>query len=1809
MSSLTNINNNSSVVNVGRTTPVSPGQQLASGSIPVVLASNQTPVPVVEQNKIQSEVALSLLGIPRAEVALGIFADVNTYDVNPTEWSSSPPEYTSGYGIKHLPEEAGALVEAPKDEVAVLTSKRFFRYQPGRVSSATFGIKSTISPGPANPSEPIPSEYDLNPSIKKFGIFDNFDGYYWETMKDGVGDNFNVVRRTQSLLKYVPVPFGSNTGNNVDHAIAGSGPSSTTPDPNAFPTEYAALTENRFKLAKQVVDDKIAKCKRDVDYFISGVSYDITLGTNYNAVFLGIAETNSLDLNQNVYDTITNTKTEILALGTVASDPTSVTRVNSFFTELLNITENGRSVASTVTYTNPTSATASQIACKDRLTTNETFIVNEINAWVAAYIASNGLANDHDVAKCSRDIRYALNSFKYDMLYGGNSATYDQARFFLYFDGDEDNDPPSILSTHKQATVAAYGRLKTVVSQVVQGIAVTVSVGNSSVQNTTGNNATSGDALILENLAQIIPDVINAGTLAPLNAITRTDPSVAWASSALQASKTAIESNRSIIINTVAPGGYTVEQLKCIRDLGYFIDGVGLDVALNTNYNAIFLGNAEENTLDYSQAVIDQINASKTKILALPQVADSPTSISRVNAFYSVLLSVSGGGTAPALSFPARPSTTTASQESAKNKLVANKAFIQAEINAWVAAQPGYAGTHDVSKCTRDVGYIVDSVSYDMFYVSNMATYDAAKFFWYNGIERTSAVHKAQTVAAYQRLREILGDIVQGITIIKTSTNALSQTTSGTNSTLADSVVVQNLVQIVVDVINTGLISLPDTRTTPSVGWATQEFRDAKTDIDSNKDIIISELIPGGTYSTLDAKCLRDLDFAIDAYSYDIKWGGNGYTSVNADNYVSAIPALLIAAETTIHTALRNVIIALFEDILPNNPASTRITELATITINAVSGTSQPTLASINWGDAPPIQTVLMAKMFYLAYSVSEKDVNGNTIVYTLPSPNPTGITVDELKYKCQRDIRYVIEGYLRDLTFGGDMGTVYNAKKYYSNGSLAIYSQTTGGVISEISRHTYLRTLINSILTQYNLGSFITKFTSLANLIVSNFSSEYQGQGTYGNAAQFGDLIILRDNLIMTHAAVFDPSLLIARKNILVEVDSINNTLTAVEGSFITGQYINFYGNAVQEGAAGLTAGKLYRVKEVRGVKGNTIVLTDPKIDNTSVINLSPTIETVYINPNVPFIFPEVYYTGPTPLDSINPIRVDGQFPYAYSSNGILPISGIDTKQVGFIDTAIDTSADAEILKAQIDALNLEYNNWIKENVDPKYYAVYEYRVPRSRFSTDQLNGTTNNVVYSDIATATTGGKVYAGQPVKNSEGTAITNTSVWNYDFGKVTMLKIEFSWYGAVGALFLAYVPVGNGEARWVRVHHLRASNQLKISSLGNATLPITYLTYGGGSVNRLGIVDDADKGYQTGSTHIVKYGASYYIDGGDRGTVRLYSYSNDTTVPVYGAKYSLGSLSTSTDTIGRYIDVTSVIGLPSDVTFFMNAKLTTSSNEDQNVEIVWVNTSNKRLYLNKDTELASNAGLTLISSRPSVIFGLKAKENILNISGVGVRNRVQVYPTKLSTANLGSVPVKMKILKTPYFQPNTTTSGTFTLTTPYLITTANLPLPTSSLTYLTKDEDFVYGWFRSNIGTVFGRLYKSGGSYYFTLLQTYSVPVTLLSSVAFLPEGRFDFQGNILTNNSESTVTKERLSSVFISSQIQCPVPSTGIEVASFFLKSGSDQFDLLSYFDYNKDYLSFPLTNQIESLYLTCNSSQLASSTPIEVNSSLTWEEQ
>ena len=794
MSSLSNINNNSSVINVGRTTPVSPGQQSAANSIPVVLASDQSPIPVVEQNKVQSEVALSLLGIPRSETALGIFADVNTYDVNPSEWSSEPANYTPNWGIKHLPDEAGALVQAPKDSVSILTSKRFFRYQPGRVSAATFGIKSTVAPAD------IAGQQDLNPAIRKFGIFDKFDGYYWETMKDSTGDRLCVVRRTQSLLKYIPVPFSGDAAvtpkQQQDYAQAGKAPSLNITEPNALPVSTNLLINTRYSLA----------------------------ATAYAAVLAA----------------------------------------------------------------------------------------------------------------------------------GGDNATY--------------------------------------------------------------------------------------------------------------------------------------------------LNGLSVDF--------------------------------------------------------------------------------------------------------------------------------------------------------------------------------------------------------------------QN-------------------------------------------------------------RCLRDLDLALDAYILDLQYGGNAHTIANATTYETAVlDAAAAAGELALHTQFSISLVAALTA-AGETVAAGRIPALSTVMKNLFNGTGGPTQAQVdaaNYGSRSKLSTIFSIYTRYIGYLGSKWTQDGSGVITPASYVSSPTKTAQEIEYRCFRDVRYVVAGYGRDLEFGGNAGTVYNAKNYYFTADgiplIQVYSQT--GIMAEAYRHAFIQRLLTSssitfggktipgVFTRFGLTSYNTTANTLSNLIISNFTSEYLGSVDYGTAPQYGNLIILRDNLIMTHAAVHDPSLLKAKKQVVVRVNA-DGTIEAAEDEYIVGQYINFVGPGT---IAGLTLNKMYKVVTVRGTKGNILTLGDP-LANDSVVVAGAASGVVCIEPNVPFIFPNNYYLTSDVNNAGTVInRYDGAFPYMYvGPDSSLPAGVSPT--VGFIDTAnlLGSAENILALKGQIDTLNLRYNNWIKQNVDPKYYAVYEYRVPRSRFSTDQLNGQANKVVYSDLATSSVGGRVYPGQNVVTAAGAQAVN------------------------------------------------------------------------------------------------------------------------------------------------------------------------------------------------------------------------------------------------------------------------------------------------------------------------------------------------------------------------------------------------------------------------------------------------------------------
>ena len=129
----------------------------------------------------------------------------------------------------------------------------------------------------------------------------------------------------------------------------------------------------------------------------------------------------------------------------------------------------------------------------------------------------------------------------------------------------------------------------------------------------------------------------------------------------------------------------------------------------------------------------------------------------------------------------------------------------------------------------------------------------------------------------------------------------------------------------------------------------------------------------------------------------------------------------------------------------------------------------------------------------------------------------------------------------------------------------------------------------------------------------------------------------------------------------------------------------------------------------------------------------------------------------------------------------------------------------------------------------------LFETIIPRSKFTGDRLDG---------------------------------TGDTGYILSFEDVTMFKIEFSWYGAIGAKFYAYIPSGNGECRWALIHTLVIENGLGQPILKNPDFKFKYLLY------------TADTRLMREPVYVYKYGSSYYIDGGDEGTVRLTSKTSDT-----------------------------------------------------------------------------------------------------------------------------------------------------------------------------------------------------------------------------------------------------------------------------------------------------------------------------------------
>ena len=86
------------------------------------------------------------------------------------------------------------------------------------------------------------------------------------------------------------------------------------------------------------------------------------------------------------------------------------------------------------------------------------------------------------------------------------------------------------------------------------------------------------------------------------------------------------------------------------------------------------------------------------------------------------------------------------------------------------------------------------------------------------------------------------------------------------------------------------------------------------------------------------------------------------------------------------------------------------------------------------------------------------------------------------------------------------------------------------------------------------------------------------------------------------------------------------------------------------------------------------------------------------------------------------------------------------------------------------------------------KIFGMYEYRVPRSRFSGDRLDNQTDNLLYSDKTANNR-----AGSNVLDETTVNLLQTQVWNLEFIKLPCTRLN-SHGMVLLVLYSCYVPVG-------------------------------------------------------------------------------------------------------------------------------------------------------------------------------------------------------------------------------------------------------------------------------------------------------------------------------------------------------------------------------------------------------------------------------
>lgn len=599
---------------------------------------------------------------------------------------------------------------------------------------------------------------------------------------------------------------------------------------------------------------------------------------------------------------------------------------------------------------------------------------------------------------CYRDTGLIVDALAQDLLFDGNSQTT-FAGIQYWNHGSYVGDIANEITTTTQALQYISSLTQEVIQNITSGI---TRYQNAVSQVTSSSYGTAAEAAIIARGFNTVTNILTNGVAGVTNDIipnsltASTDPDVINAFNLLLANEEYLKAEAIAWVE--ANKVFRYDQVKCARDTGLIVDSLALDLAFPTEYlsQSTFAGiqywNQNErvgeitNELTTTTAAINYVSSLAQKIvlndvtgtrystgtqITFPGMSATPTEQAIIASEFSTITNILINGVAGVSDAIIPNSITSSTSVSVKNAyalLQANKSYIEQEAVAYVEATKTPGFTYTTSTCARDVGYMVDSVSFDLLYGGNRQAIQSGVYYWgYNSTSSATPNEIPQVIAAYQFLKALTGKIAinEPVTPLQTATTQ----TFISGSVSADVVSPLNeQVEKIISIIEFG----PET-----VAYKQPISVDSSTDINrikaaqnliNNKEFIkaetiayINEYLP---YQYDQAQCARDVGYILRSVGFDMLYGGNrqaiqsgvyywGYSDVHTSLPKERVATTL--AYQYMQTVISNVMSATAMPITYQNtvPQVTNLPAATNVEIETVNGLIDTIIDIIN--DGPSI--------------------------------------------------------------------------------------------------------------------------------------------------------------------------------------------------------------------------------------------------------------------------------------------------------------------------------------------------------------------------------------------------------------------------------------------------------------------------------------------------------------------------------------------------------------------------------------------------------------------------------------------------------------------------------------------------------------------------------------------------------------------------------------------------------------------------------------------------------------------------------------